>query len=433
MRIVVAILASCTILLLAVALTGTDARAQSMSDFPIWCHQNGIYYKANLATDSNNCGGCGLVCPGEGVPCKTGKCVDSVCSAAKRKLINVNQNLSDKTAFHTIQAAVDAANPCDTIHVAPGNYKENIKIDKSLSIDGSGESWTTVDGSQAGCVFEIGSTNHGIKVTLADVKIQNGLTANNGGGILNSGILMLWRCNVTRNKAREGGGVYNNGPSGNLKVSDSTISGNAATDCGGGIFNWANVTISGAASKIIGNKASNSGGGVYSWGNVIVSGSSISRNVASSGSGGGLFNWGNLTVTSKSIISWNMARNGGGIFSARSGNSLGTLTLKNCTFIGNAATGAATSSGGGINNQANATIDRCTIGTTHITRGYGNIAAFGGGIYSFGSAAKLTVTHSTISWNGATVRGGGIYSQAADLTCDPKQVYGNSPDNIFKV
>ena len=431
MRIAQEFLADCTILVLAVALLGTGATAQSVPSLPYWCHPNGMYYEANLATDSSNCGGCGLICPA-GIPCKSGKCVDSVCSSAKRRLIKVNQNLSDKSAFHTIQAAVDAANPCDTIYVASGTYKENVKIDKSLTIGGAGESWTKVDGRQAGSVFEIGSTNHGIKVTLSDIKIQNGLNANNGGGILNGGTLMLWHCNITGNKAKEGGGAYNN-EQGNLMVSNSTLSGNIATNCGGAIFNWANVTVTGASSKIIGNTATNSGGGIYNWGNIIVSGSSVSGNVASSGSGGGLLNWGDMTLTANSVISLNKARNGGGVSNAISGSSHGTLTMKDCTLIDNSASGASSSSGGGIFNMARATLDSCTIGSKYITRRNANIAAFGGGIYSFGSTAKLTVTHSTISWNRATVRGGGIYSQAAQLICDAKQVYSNSPDNIYQI
>jgi hypothetical protein len=203
MKIAYAILAAFTTLVLAVMLIGTDTIAQPV----IYCNLNGnYYYQANLATDSNNCGMCGLICPAS-TPCKAGKCVDSVCSSAKRRLIRVNQNLTDTNAFHTIKAAVNAANPCDTIYVSSGTYKENIKIDKSLAIKGSGEAQTKVDGGQAGCVFEIGSANPGIKVTLSEIRIQNGLTANNGGGILNSGTLTVSRCNITKNTAKEGGAV----------------------------------------------------------------------------------------------------------------------------------------------------------------------------------------------------------------------------------
>lgn len=430
-KIVKGILAGCTILVLAATLLDTSAMAQFAPGFPTWCNQNGIYYRANLATDTRSCGGCGLICPAE-TPCKSGRCVDDVCAEAKRKLIKVNQNPSDKSAFHSIQKAVDSAQPCDTIVVAAGNYQENVRIYKSLSIKGAGERLTTIDGKQAGLVFDLGSANPGIKVTLSDLKVQNGLTTGNGGGILNSGTLMLSRCNITGNTAGEGGGIYNAIPGISLlTISNSTISGNTATDCGGGVFNWGDVAVSGSSSKITGNTASNAGGGIYSWGNVTLSGSTVSGNIAKNNSGGGLFNYGALTVTSRTIVSGNRAaRNGGGILNTRQGSSSGILRMNDSALSSNAASGT-TSSGGGIYNEATATIDGCTIGTKYPLYRFGNIAAYGGGISNFGSAAALTVTNSNIAWNGATVRGGGIYNEAGTLNCDPKQVHNNSPDNIF--
>jgi hypothetical protein len=195
------------------------------------------------------------------------------------------------------------------------------------------------------------------------------------------------------------------------------------------------MTISGIISKITGNTASNGGGGIYNWGNATVSGSTISGNTVISGNGGGLLNWGNLTVMQGSIISWNKAAfNGGGVSNSRSSNSMGTLKVRDGSIFGNTAVGVSTSSGGGIYNKAKATIDRSTIGTPFPVRDFGNVAAYGGGISSVGTAATLTVTGSTIFWNQATVRGGGlIYSQGSGLICEAKQVRGNSPDNIVKV
>ena len=116
--------------------------------------------------------------------------------------------------------------------MAPGTYKEHIKIDKSLVIKGSGETSTIVDGSKTGRVFEIGSTNRSITVTLSDIKIQKGLAVNNnGGGILNSATLMASRCNISRNGATEGGGIYNAPGGYTLMLSNSTIYENTAGNC----------------------------------------------------------------------------------------------------------------------------------------------------------------------------------------------------------
>ncbi len=46
--------------------------------------------------------------------------------------------------YSTIQDAIDAAGPGDTIYVAAGIYQEQITIDKSVDLIGAGESTTTI-------------------------------------------------------------------------------------------------------------------------------------------------------------------------------------------------------------------------------------------------------------------------------------------------
>ena len=53
------------------------------------------------------------------------------------------------TMFPTVQSAVDAASPGDRIRLLPGTYREQVSIDKSLTITGSGTGSTIIEAPAA--------------------------------------------------------------------------------------------------------------------------------------------------------------------------------------------------------------------------------------------------------------------------------------------
>jgi hypothetical protein len=226
-----------------------------------------------------------------------------------------------------IQGAVNAALTGDTINVAAGTYKENVKIDKSVALNGAGSTKTIVDGNKAGSVFGIGTVNPNVNVALSGMRIQNGAAQFCGGGIVNTGKLTVAGCTISGNQAMYfGGGIANYGGNygATVTVKGSTISGNTAgssstTGWGGGIYTYGSTaTVTGSTT---------------------ITGSTISGNTAYCGGGIGGEGFHTTTVTN-SIISGNTAKSGGGIF-----EDSGQLTVTGSTISGNTASNG---DGGGI-------------------------------------------------------------------------------------
>jgi subtilisin family serine protease/PKD repeat protein len=235
--------------------------------------------------------------------------------------------------------------------------------------------------------------------------------------------------------ANEGGGIYNTGP-GTLTVSNCTLSGNSAGDTGGGIFND-HSTLTVNTTTLSSNSAS-FGGAIYNWGNdgsatLTVSNCTLIGNLASNDSGGGIYNdgqsSGNGTVQIvNSTLSGNSAGYGAGIYNDGHSSGSATLTVTSSTLRNNPASGW----GGGILNNGTSSGN----GTVQIVNSTlsGNSAAnsFGGGIFNNGNSgnATLTVSASILSSNSASVSGAGIFNNGnsgnATLTVSTSTLSSNS-------
>ncbi len=293
-------------------------------------------------------------------------------------------NLNDSGPGSLRQAIADAA-PGDTIDFAVTGTialtTGELLVTNNLTILGPGPGNLAVDGNAASRVFHI---TNAVTVAISSLTVTDGVGApaifNSslviGGGIYNDhATLTVSNCTVNGNSAEDGGGIYNDHAM--LTVSKSTISGNL--NYGG--------TLGGAGGGIFNN---GSGGSAT----LTVSDSTLSDNSAGAGQGGGIY------------------------------NSLGMLTVTNCTVNGNSA-----STGGGIRNDGQSGSATLIYNSTF---SHNSAGSAGGGIFNIGQSgsATLTVSNCTFSDNSAVVLGGGIFnngeSGSVTLTVSASTFSGNS-------
>jgi len=219
--------------------------------------------------------------------------------------------------YPTIQQAIDAAAPGDTVHVAAGIYNENITLKSGVIVKGVGPAVTMIYGDGSASVVYAENVDSAAKL--------DGFTITNG-------------------HASSGGGIY-------LFYSDPIISNNIIT----------------------GNSATEHGGGIHAWhSSPTISNNIITDNSADIYTGGGIDAWHSSPTISNNIIADNRAPNyGGGICTLYS-----TSTISNNIITGNSADWL----GGGIIvvNSSSATIINNTVAANSGGDwGGGGIAAMG--------------------------------------------------------
>jgi hypothetical protein len=188
----------------------------------------------------------------------------------------LRQALSDVCSGTSITFNIAGSGP-HTITLTTGE----LVVAKNVTIkNNSGES-TTVSGGGASRVFNI---NAGKTASIVGLTITNG-SANNGGGISNSGTLTVVNSTISGNTATAGsdaGGIAN---SGTMTLVNSTVSGNSSASSGGGI------KTDGVALTIIN--------------------STITKNLADSphdgtGAGGGIFRLSGTLTLHNTIVAGNL-------------------------------------------------------------------------------------------------------------------------------
>ncbi|MBN2591968.1 MAG: MBL fold metallo-hydrolase [Sedimentisphaerales bacterium] len=290
-----------------------------------------------------------------------------------------------------------------------------------------------------------------------------------GAGVYNkSGSPTLINCTFTRNRARYGGGIYNEDNSNptltncnfNMNVTESgkggglyNKSGNPTLiNCtftrnqafyGGGICNEDNSNPTLTNCIFTENVSDHSdGGGMYNENNSnpTLTNCSFNMNVALSGSGGGMANWeSNPTLTNCTFSGNSATISGGGM-----DNYQGNPTLTNCTFTYN----RAEMSGGMSNSESNPTLNNCTFSvnsaenygggmTNHFSNPILSSCKFsrnsagvdGGGMYNKNNSGP-TLTNCIFIAN-SSLNGGGIYNSGSNLILTKSIFSGNTARTFY--
>jgi len=221
------------------------------------------------------------------------------------------RTLSVPDDFPSIQQAIDAAAPRDTVLVAAGTYHEGLVISKDqrgMVLRGAGARNSILEGTAGARIVTFDEADtlteiSGFTLRGGDPQFDGGalyayrstiLVANcvftgnesqgDGGAIaLYDSWALIWRNTISANTARQGGGIFANGSS--VTMGGNTIRNNRARQDGGGaMFIGGDASLTG--NSFLGNQADQNGGGVAFMADTgEFHSNNYARNTATSGGG----------------------------------------------------------------------------------------------------------------------------------------------------
>jgi hypothetical protein len=350
----------------------------------------------------------------------------------------------------TLRDAVSIANDsvgADTIAFDPSVFADSdaslirltageLEITDTLTIDGSTGVEVTVTGDKdgddvtvSGSITDVAGSFGGIAGAADDLLDDNSRVLNFSsltGDLSLESVTVTGGRTTKRGSAESGGGILF-GSSGQLTLTNSTLSGNSTSGSeasGGGIYsNSGAVTL--IRSTLSGNSISgsfNSGGGIRTdSGAVSLTDSVLSGNSTRGyrGPGGGIYTESGSVSLVRSMLTGNSTDrfngSGGGIHSRSGAVSLSSSTLSGNRTFGDSARGGGIFAGSGAVTLTSSTVSGNST--------YGYITNNGGGIFA-GSGVSLT--SSTVSGNSAGGNGGGIVAYSGAVSLTSSTVRGNS-------
>jgi predicted outer membrane repeat protein len=290
-----------------------------------------------------------------------------------------NRGAGDITGsrFADNQASIDYGgaiyNQQGSLQLIETDFSGNAVSNGGGAIFSSGELQIS-GGTFSGNVAKWGGAIHNrsaFPALFSNVRFDNNSAGHWGGAILNDGELELDSCAFTGNHGVEfSGAVHNNST---LLVKDSEFTGNSVEyGDGGGLRTSGHAVVT--DSTFTGNTASASGGAIAasgSSGDLTLSNVTLSQNQAVDG--GALYNSAALHLSGVTLSDNHSSNFGGGIYND------GTLSAEDSQFLSNGGRNPNTQQGGAVYNHTDAVVDfvRTTFSNNFAWYYGGAIASYG--------------------------------------------------------